>query len=143
MQGKGDRQLRVGFTGSRSQPTTAQLSALRVLLHELGATVLHHGCCVGSDTAAHVVAQTAGLRVVGHPPEDQRQAVMDMRFDELRPPLPFLERNRVIVAETERLVALPDGPERVRSGTWATVREAVRRGKKVAVVYSDGQVELR
>lgn len=54
-----------------------------------------------------------------------------------------LDRNRDIVEAAEVLIACPDGPERQRSGTWATIRHALRVGKPVVIVWPDGRVERR
>ena len=48
-------------------------------------------------------------------------------------PKPYLDRNRDIVDACEVLLATPDGPERLRSGTWSTVRYARKIGKPVEV----------
>ncbi len=55
----------------------------------------------------------------------------------------YLERDRDIVDATEALFATPDGPERAKSGTWYTVRYAVKTGKPVYICYPDGFLELR
>jgi predicted Rossmann fold nucleotide-binding protein DprA/Smf involved in DNA uptake len=44
------------------------------------------------------------------------------------------------VNETGVLVAMPDGPEELRSGTWATVRYARKQGKDGRIIYPDGLV---
>jgi hypothetical protein len=52
----------------------------------------------------------------------------------LLPEREYLQRNRDIVDATDVLLAAPDGPERVRSGTWSTVRYAYRAGRGVLLV---------
>jgi predicted Rossmann fold nucleotide-binding protein DprA/Smf involved in DNA uptake len=58
----------------------------------------------------------------------------------LREPLPYLERNHAIVNESDFLIAAPDGPETLRSGTWATVRYARKVGKRVLVIMPNGEI---
>ncbi len=48
---------------------------------------------------------------------------------------PYMKRNDLIVAESDTLTAFPAQPdERLRSGTWATVRRARKSGVPVDVV---------
>jgi predicted Rossmann fold nucleotide-binding protein DprA/Smf involved in DNA uptake len=135
-----------GVTGTRKGITDAQTRWLREQLAY--AETLHHGACVGADEAAHTIALDLGSSIVVHPPENTRLMA------EVRTPprgrsfvicqsKPYLERNHDIVDASDRLLALPDGPERPKSGTWATVRYAVRTGKPVAICYPDGTVEHR
>jgi hypothetical protein len=41
------------------------------------------------------------------------------------------------------LLAAPSGPEKVRSGTWSTVRAADRMGRMTIVFMPDGDMEMR
>lgn len=46
----------------------------------------------------------------------------------------YMKRNDRLVAEADILVAFPETPrERLRSGTWATVRRARKAGKEVRI----------
>jgi len=55
----------------------------------------------------------------------------------------YLARNKDIVAETEFLIATPkEYTEILRSGTWATIREAFRQNKKVAIIFPNGNIEI-
>jgi predicted Rossmann fold nucleotide-binding protein DprA/Smf involved in DNA uptake len=57
---------------------------------------------------------------------------------------PYLARNRDIVLETIALIAAPAEPqERIRSGTWSTVRFAKKQGKTVILILPDGTIEQR
>ena len=47
--------------------------------------------------------------------------------------MPYLERNKNIVNAVDFIIAAPDGPEKVRSGTWSTVRYAKKVGTKGVV----------
>lgn len=124
--------MKVGFTGSRNQPTEEQVGKLGLALIVVGATELHHGDCVGSDAAAHNVARNLGLRVVVHPPINDNWRAFCVP-DEIRPEYEYLDRNRHIVEDTDLLIALPDGPERKRSGTWSTIRYAHSLGRQVVM----------
>jgi hypothetical protein len=58
-------------------------------------------------------------------------------------PLPYLARNKVIVHHTEMMVAAPNGRvERLRSGTWSTVRFAKEKMKRIVwLFYPDGTID--
>lgn len=88
---------------------------------------LHHGDCVGWDEEAFLVAKHYKIPTVSHPPDrDDYRAFTDS--DMVLPPKGYMERNRDIVDAVEYIIAAPDGPEVVRSGTWATVRFAKKQG---------------
>lgn len=97
---------------------------------------MHHGDCIVGDWLAHRIGRELGLRMIGHPPDNpKKRAFCD--FDEIRPEKPYLERNRDIVDETDVLIGMPDGPERLRSGTWSTIRygRKTRGNDKVRVIF--------
>lgn len=117
--------IRVGFTGTQQGMTDAQKAQVDLLLAELGhdAVELHHGDCVGADEEAHDLADNHAFDIVIHPPDsDSKRAFCT--GGEIREPKPYLQRNRNIVDETTVLIACPNGGERMRSGTWATIRYA-------------------
>ena len=144
--------LHVGFTGTRRGMTTRQELAFQRVLGGLGAvTAFHHGDCIGADYQAHEIAAMLDIPIVIHPPIDgSRRAFCATSTDlaswcvaEIRKPLPYLERNRAIVDASSVLIAVPyEARGSVpRSGTWSTVRYAVKRGVTVIVIRPDGTVE--
>lgn len=128
--------ISIGFSGTRRGATASQLAQLEtrlVELHQPGAE-FHHGDCVGSDAQAHDIARRLGYRIVGHPPvQAALRAWCDC--DELRRPAPYVERDSWIVAESDRLLATPDGPKRPHSGTWLTIGIADADGVAYEVIY--------
>ena len=139
----------IGFTGSRVGTTLDQHAALRNVLaaHHVPEAVLRHGACVGCDRDAHVLAWQLGYRFVIHPPVSHKlRAWMEhtewwnRELDVILPEKEYIERNHDIVDESTHLIATPDGPERVRSGTWSTVRYAREKGVPVTVVMPDGSI---
>jgi len=136
-------EIRVGFTGGRREVTDAQWSWLEATLRAIGLTsrvldvssvVLYHGCCVGKDEAAHVIARSLGWRTCGYP-SNLTNLISDLACDERFEPREPLERNRVIVSMIDLLVAVPDSIEieAPRSGSWYTVRYAERVGRSVLI----------
>jgi hypothetical protein len=58
---------------------------------------------------------------------------------DIRKPKPPLVRNKVIVRETELLIAAPaEAMEHHRSGTWSTVRHARKLGRAICIIRPDG-----
>jgi len=115
--------------------TPYQREALwRVLSGDRGE--FHHGDCVGADEEAHAIALEAQWQVVVHPPVvDLLRAFCTGRGVTVLPTEGYLERNRAIVAACDLLVAAPEtDEEKMRSGTWMTVRSARRTGKEVFVL---------
>jgi hypothetical protein len=119
----------IGFTGSRTTPTDGQLTWLRtelITLKHVGYTEFHHGDCIGSDEAAHQIAHDVGLRTIVHPPINPKWRAW-CSGDVILPEKDFVPRNHDIVDSCMTLLALPAGPEKLRSGTWATIRYALNR----------------
>lgn len=141
----------IGFTGTRYGTTGEQHKAMR---QEIGRALrgnfqakFHHGDCVGSDAEAHAVAWSLGFGIVVHPPADPKLRAWvhkgdfwDTDTDVVLPEKPYLSRNRDIVDAVSKLVATPDAPERVGSGTWATIRYAHSRGVKTIIILPDGSI---
>lgn len=133
--------LRLGFTGTRNEPTEAQADWLWREICSY--RELHHGACVGADFLAHQAALDVGLQIIVHPPFNDR---LRMRYDPRAtwlPAKPYLVRNRDIVDATDELIAIPDGPERRQSGTWSTVRYAIQLGRRVTICYPDGRTDVQ
>lgn len=130
----------VGMTGTRNGCTRAQkLTAARALL-ELDAVELHHGDCVGADYEMALLAHAMGIRVIAHPPDNDSNRAWAVN-DECRETKPYLERNHDIVDECDWLLAFPgEMSERVRSGTWATIRYARREKKNHRIILPDGSI---
>lgn len=140
--------VRVGMTGTRNPITGAQLNWAAGQLAR--ASALEHGACVGADEELHHLAVCfPGLPITVHPPEDERLMMPREKWAArsgivVMPARGYHARNRDIVDNTARLIALPDGPERKQSGTWYTVRYAVQVAKKpVLICYPDGRIEAR
>lgn len=139
-----EKQVHVGFTGTKKGLMFPQLAALHTTMARLfgeGFRTLHHGDCVGGDAEAHRVwREHPGGLVHLHPPLDTTgRAFCD--FDLTEEPRDFLVRNHDIAVATSVLVAAPRRTvEERRSGTWATVRYARQCGSRVLLVMPNGEV---
>lgn len=138
--------MRIGFTGTQQEITQAQLMAGGQLfdLFEREANEFHHGCCIGADATA---AMTVSVKwpiceIIGHPPTDRKKVSLigQSICDTLRKPLPYLDRNKAIVLESDILIACPKGEEELRSGTWSTVRFARKLHRPIYIVCPDGTI---
>lgn len=126
--------------------TTSQRATLWEVLRwtrDAGGGEFHHGDCVGVDWEAAQMATSMGLWTVAHPPlAEGLRAFHPSR--EVRDPADYLDRDRALAREVERMIGLPGQPEPVaRSGTWYTIAYAERIGRTVLVVPPDGTLVRR
>jgi len=138
--------IHIGFTGTRHGMSEEQRIAVDVSVCDLIGGDLnlrvhaHHGDCVGADAQFHKIATDYGCKTVGHPPWGRTRRAF-CAFDEVRSSLPFLERNRAIVSESNFMLAAPlELEEQPRGGTWHTIRLTRKVGKPLAIVWRDGRV---
>ena len=132
---------KIGFTGTRRGMTRKQRVLLEALL-ESDDGEFHHGLCIGADEQAHEIAIRQGYRIIGHPPENRFNAMTVIEgFAAIRPNAPYLMRNRMIVKETDRLIATPgEMIDTLRSGTWSTIRYAEKLKRPVSIILPDGEL---
>ena len=135
----------IGFTGSRNKMNRKQISELKSLLSSFSIEEFHHGDCVGSDKQANDIIKAMKIlkdqksKIVLHPPKYKKYRAY-CRADISHKPEAYLIRNRQIVDATEILVATPCDKEKLRSGTWSTVRYARKLKKLIYIIMPDGQV---
>lgn len=137
--------FKLGFSGTRRMMDPRQAQKLSDFLHAAQDLIveLHHGDCVGADAYVDSEAQDLLIPIVIHPPKNATyRAFCGGPRTEWRPEDSYLVRNQHIVLESDVLVACPEGPEdrHPHSGTWYTIRFAIRSGRKVRIIYPDGTV---
>lgn len=132
----------IGVTGTHVGCTSAQHTTLRLFITALNARSLHHGDCVGVDAEAAGIANLAGMRVICHPPLNEiRRAFAPSH--EVRIAKHYLVRDRDIVDESDLMIGVPRlAQEELRSGTWATIRYAVKQNRTVYLINPDGTLYL-
>ena len=81
----------------------------------------------------------SSVRIICHPPIRTKYQAFGS-YHETREPKDYLVRDQDNVNESDFLLAAPDGPERVRSGTWTTVRYARKKGIPITIIMPDGEV---
>jgi len=123
----------LGFTGTSKGMTEAQKRMLVYFLEPLEGE-FHFGDDAGADKEAAEIARKLGYRLISHPPVNAfHRAFVPSNVE--YPPLPFLVRNKAIVAATQILIAAPKTVgEVLRSGTWATVRYARKMNRKIIML---------
>ncbi len=126
----------VGFTGTQRGLTPPQRDQLAHWLQRLAPCEVHHGDCVGADAQFHALVRDLlpTTRIVLHPPRIEKKRAF-CQGDEERPARAYLTRNHAIVRAGAALLAAPgEQREKLRSGTWATVRYARQQNRPVILV---------
>lgn len=132
----------VGFTGTSKGLSYPQRTTLCGYLSALAIGEFHHGDCVGADSEAHDIVVGLGVDPHIHPPSNPRKRAYRRTKREVVVPKEYLLRNRDIVDVTELLIACPaEATEKLRSGTWATVRYACSLGRRVVLILPSGRLE--
>jgi len=142
----------IGFTGTQRGMTEGQLSQLASLLLFLQPDVFHHGDCIGADEQAHYLVKKIlpDCQIIIHPPViPEKRAYCGFKEESKKfrhptqedasliilSPMSYLVRNYEIVDTSAMLMATPgERVEVLRSGTWATVRYAVKSNKPVELI---------
>lgn len=142
----------IGFTGTRRGMSAAQYESVDQEICDIICgdvklqVVAHHGDCVGADAEFHTIARRYGCAVGVHPPTNTSLAINTpesvsvdgtrvLRYD----PLPYVARNKAIVAASDIIIAAPYRmKEQLSGGTWGTIRFARKAGKPLAIVWRDG-----
>lgn len=142
----------VGFTGTRNGCTEKQkdsirkaFKALKENAEKLNQTVVfHHGGCIGADYDACMLALKFGFQIHVHPPINNRYIFdYEREADFVEPPMEYLDRNRRIVDAVDSMLCCPaEKKEKLRSGTWSTIRYAYSRNRRRMIIYPDGDYTL-
>ena len=135
----------LGITASRFERTQAQLDYLAKQFTY--ATHLRHGACQGGDEQAHDIAVRGFLfPITIYPPVNEKLIMDKSKWTQrecihVRKAKSYLARNRDIVDDSDKLIALPEGSYRSGSGTWYTINYAIMTGVPVEICYPDGSIE--
>lgn len=135
------------FTGTQNGMTLEQFIAVAENLAALGPETVHHGGCIGADEQLHwlIVNFFPAIQVHVHKGDNpKKQAVLAYRpTDLVTSAKPNLTRNRDMVEVSGWVLGAPAGEERLRSGTWATLRYADDLLRQQVIVYPNGTVQER
>jgi hypothetical protein len=130
----------IGFTGTRKGMTNDQKEKIKRILsdHDRFPKIVYvrHGDCIGADCEFHEIAVSMNIPVIIHPPIDDKNRANCNKFIECWPKKQYLDRDRDIVNNSDVLMAAPNtNKEKLRSGTWYTVRYARKMGKPIIMIY--------
>jgi len=133
--------MRIGFTGTQKGMWPFQKLKLRYLLttaNAKGYNEFAHGDCIGADQMAHDIAIELGYKIIIHPPINaSKRAFCCENAYEVKDAKEYLDRNHDIVDSSDVMIATPEqDTEQVRSGTWATIRYAKKKKKKMIIIYA-------
>jgi hypothetical protein len=135
-----------GFTGTRSGMSVAQHGWCKRLLTQGKPSVFRHGGAYGADTQVHAIHRDQRVpgRVIVYPADAKRHALFinqqNVQVNDIREPL---TRNLDIVGSSAFIIGTPHTQhEIIRSGTWHTIRAALRAEKPTLVLWPNGQMTL-
>lgn len=129
----------LGFTGTRDGMSPKQLRWIVAWLEHKLIHHLHHGDCLGADVQMHYLAQIHRIPITRHPGNSPRWSANCAGAIDVRPRMSPLARNHNIIIASHELLAIPGTYEEVlRSGTWATIRDARRMRRVIHIVLPDG-----
>jgi hypothetical protein len=137
--------IKIGFTGTQVGMNNQQKKYLALffdrLIKEYEVESAHHGDCIGADSQFHSFAVYYKIKTVIHPPINISKRAF-CKGDEILPSDEYLERNRNIVGVSNIMIATPkEDAEVLRSGTWATIRYAKNKNKKLLIIYPNKGME--
>lgn len=128
-------------------PQRSSFDELLLRLTTMGVTnEFHYGECIGADEQAGNDADTLGYEVYSHPCTLTDQRIPPERRPRTRHTYPVAEpltRDRHIVAAVRVMIATPgEDEERLRSGTWATIRYTGYRQyqRELYLIQRDGTI---
>lgn len=113
--------------------TQAQKDRVKALLLELKPSRVNHGDCIGADAEFHALVKELlpECEVYVYPCIIHKKRAYCKGHFVFPADIP-LARNKTIVNCSNELAACPnESEEKVRSGTWATIRHARKEGTKV------------
>ena len=130
----------LGFTGTQVGMTAVQYAERREGVAVLEAAPSCITAIASVQTRTCIVWQQSwGFDGLTSPTENVAKRAW-CTGDAVTEAKPYLARNRDIVDVTTALLATPQGPEELRSGTWSTVRYARRQTKPLVIVWPNGVV---
>lgn len=96
----------------------------------------HHGDCIGGDEEFHKICAKQGIGIILHPPiNETKRAFCKKNVWHENLPKEYLDRNHDIVDECSIMLVGPkSSEEELRSGTWATYRYSIKRGKEIYLI---------
>jgi len=154
--------IKIGFTGTQKGLTDLQKTMLKCILEKIcqyyDVEEIHHGDCIGADEEIDEICRIKKRllalskseaiffpTVVIHPPTyNAKRAFCNNRGNSvILQEKSYLARNHDIVDDTDMLIAISGNDSEVlRSGTWATIRYAKKKEKRIIIIYPNSRTEI-
>lgn len=136
------------FTGTQQGMTLLQFVEIIGILRRLQPKMLHHGGCIGADKQVHWLITNffpdTRLHIHYSNIKEKTSGNLPIRGgDKMTSSLPPLIRNQQMVDISGWVIGAPAGRERLRSGTWSTLRYADKKFRHQIIVYPDGEIQER
>lgn len=139
--------MRVVYTGPREGMTGRQWLAVNNFIKHWDVTEARHGDCLGGDAQFHDIVASVHptIDIFIHPPLNPTFRAYKRGI--ILPARDYLVRNHDMVNkccdEFDVVVATPStASERLRSGTWATIRYARKQLRSLLLVLPDGSLKI-
>ena len=136
---------KISFTGTRDCLTKSQkiilLDEILYMKEHYSELIIVHGDCIGADADIHDMAMSNELIIHKRPCNINSQRAFTEGGLIIAEPENPLDRNKKIVNESDELFACPNGfEEKLRSGTWSTVRYARKKKIPITIIWPDGTI---
>jgi hypothetical protein len=138
------------FTGTVQGMTLEQYRKVVEFFLENEVKNAHHGGCIGADAQLHSLVLTfcPDTRLHIHrgdtPDKYAPSWILQLRNgDKEWMTVPNLKRNHRMVDLSSWVLATPAGNERLRSGTWSTLRYAEKVMRSQTIVWPNGTIRER
>jgi hypothetical protein len=133
-----------GFTGTRAGMTDFQSRMVRRILVRGQPAMFRHGGAWGADAEAHAlwrITRSKTARANIWPSDEKRAALFrNQPHVSVESPMNPLTRNIIVVERSIFMIAAPNNEhEEQRSGTWQTIREALKRDRPVLILWPRSQ----
>ena len=137
--------MKLAVTATQRGITDKQKEFAENFIRMMNPSAVIHGCCTGGDDNLDEIADRLRIMRIGFPSSIKRKCALDRclqrknsDFIVAREPMAPLKRNPLIVKSGDKLLACPQQEEEViRSGTWTTIRAAIRiLGRSNVVIIS-------
>ena len=132
-------------TGTQLGATIEQLKQFERVVIATKHETFCHGDCIGVDAQAHDIVRRLrrDIGICIHPSNIEDKRAYCVGAKAISPVVHPLKRNQIMVDAADLVIVIPKThQEQRRSGTWATYRYAIKRGKRVMLIFPDGTVKV-
>jgi hypothetical protein len=123
--------------------TEWQVRALRELLQLMQPDAFFHNGMIGATAQAHAIARGLDLQIVIIPPKNTDLRAKLEGAIQIETPEDFNDSLDHVIEDSHIVIFTPrEEVEKLRSGTWRSIRQAKREGKSVYIIFPDGRLKV-